>query len=134
MTESGPEMAVGDAGWAEQQDVLPALDPGSARARKRALPIIGTAAKSKASKVLPGGRRDSCAWRAMRRCRRSATACSASAARKRTAGQLSASAVSAKLGHMRAKVGRRSSVSRIGNRAASTAMVAPSRFLRRTRR
>ena len=27
MTESGPEMAFADAGWAEEQDVLPAIDP-----------------------------------------------------------------------------------------------------------
>ena len=52
-----------------------------------ALLIIGTASKSKVSRVLPGGRRASARWRSMRRRARSAISCSASAARKRAAGQ-----------------------------------------------
>src|SRR5260370_14697200 len=58
----------------------------------------GTASKSKVSRVLPGGSGASARWRSRRRRPRSAISCSASAAKKRPAGQPSLSAWAASEG------------------------------------
>src|SRR5512132_1534426 len=88
-----------------------------------ALESIGTASKSKLSSVFPGGRRASARWRSIRLRPRSASSCSAMAARKRAAGHPSLSACSATCDHTSLMAGRRNSLSRRLMRAVSTAWV-----------
>ena len=75
-----------------------------------ALLTMGTASKSKVSSVLPAGNRASARCRSMRRRPRSAISCSASAARKRAAGQPSLSDCAASSAHISLMAGRRSSL------------------------
>src|SRR5467141_3568706 len=65
---------------------------------------MGTALKSKVSSVLPAGNRALARCRSMRRRPRSAVSCSASAARKRAAGQPSLSARAARAAHIKLDV------------------------------
>src|SRR5271163_227547 len=89
-----------------------------------AFEIIGTAAKSKASKVFPGGNRASSRWRSKRRRFRSTISCSPSAARKRAAGQPSLSAVAARAAQIILMPGSRNSPSISSMRAASILSIA----------
>ena len=88
-----------------------------------ALLTIGTALKSKVSNVLPVGNLAPARCRSMRRRPRSAISCSASAARKRAAGQPSLSDCPASLAHISLMAGRRRSTSRSSIRAASTGLI-----------
>lgn len=76
---------------------------------------VGTAAKSKSDRRLSGGRHDSSLCRSIRRVSLSFNSCSHNALRKRSAVQPSRFDCSASAGHKRLMVGRRSSVSNIGN-------------------
>src|SRR5882757_1670219 len=84
-----------------------------------AFETIGTDWKSKVASVLPTGSLASARCRSMRRRLRSAISCSASAARKRAAGQPSLSDCSASLAHIDLTPGKRSSPSSNLTRAAS---------------
>jgi hypothetical protein len=98
------------------------LSPAASAISCALLIIIGTASKSKLSRVLPTGSRASARWRSMRRRPHSATSCSAKAARKRAAGQPSLSAWSARPAHRRRMAGSRSSA-RISSTRAPKAML-----------
>src|SRR5512132_3018623 len=119
------EMAFSAAGWAEEEQVgalANQLSP-AVMAITCALESIGTASKSKLSSVFPGGRRASARWRSIRLRPRSASSCSATAARQRAAGHPSLSACSATCDHTSLMAGRRNSLSRRLMRAVSTAWV-----------
>src|SRR4051812_31077724 len=77
---------------------------------------MGTALKSKVSKVLPAGNRALARCRSIRRRPRSATSCSASAARKRAAGQPSLSARAARAAHISLMAGKRNSLNKSSTR------------------
>ncbi len=119
VSEGRATVRLAAAGRPEQQQVGAAFSSQvspAASAIRRALLSIGTAAKSKLSRVLPGGRWASTRCRSMRRRPRSAISSSASAASSRTAGQPSWSERSVSCGHIRPIAGRRSSVSSSGSR------------------
>src|SRR5215207_4426924 len=109
---------------------LPNQPSPAASAVTCAFETIGTASKSKLSRVFPGGSRASARWRSMRRRPRSASSCSAMVARKRAAGHPSLSDCSANCGHRSLMAGSRSSFSRRERRAASTAWIVLMRRLR----
>ncbi|MGY3239988.1 hypothetical protein ACVMAJ_006878 [Bradyrhizobium sp. USDA 4448] len=91
------QVALSAAGRAEQQQIGALAQPAvpAASAITCAFEIIGTASKSKLSKVFPAGKRASTRCRSIRRRPRSAISCSAMVARKRPAGQPSLSDCSA---------------------------------------
>src|SRR5262245_11202381 len=89
---------------------LPSQPSPAASAVTCALEIIGTASKSKLSKVFPAGSRASTRWRSTRRRPRSAISCSAMAARKRAAGvakgELTGRMVGARVAELEAEIDR----------------------------
>ena len=91
----------------------------AARACTCAFEIIGTAEKSKPSRVLPGGNRASSRSRSKRRRLRSTISGSARAARRRAAGQPSLSAVAASAVQISLMPGSRNSLRANSMRAAS---------------
>lgn len=123
------ERQLGDPGNVSNRPVLPAGGlrargacrsrpgtPPAASALTRALLGVGTTEESKLSRVLPGSRGAPARLRSVRRRPRSAISSSASAERKRAAGQPSLSARSANCGHSLAIAGRRRSCSNNGSR------------------
>ena len=131
-TERRGQMGFASAGRPEAEEIGPFSIHASpaASACTWAFEIIGTAAKSKASRVFPGGNRASSRWRSKRRRLRSAISCSPSAARKRAAGQPSLSAVAASAAQASLMPGNRNSPSISSMRAASILSVA---FMPRSR-
>jgi Adenylate and Guanylate cyclase catalytic domain len=108
----------------EDDDIFGDGQPSpAASAMTCALLTMGTALKSKVSKVLPAGNRAPARCRSIRRRPRSAISCSASAARKRAAGQPSLSARAARAAHVSLMAGKRSSLSKSSTRGGVNGIV-----------